>query len=309
MKLQAPAARINDGRLPPPPARLQPRTVSVGMIITVLLHLLALWLIFSYQRAIVLNVTAARDAETTLVMIPNTPDVQRDAHRPKAVAAPPPAASPRPTPVRKRRPLPPAATLPPAPSNPEAISAPLAEATAITPVEAVPTPQAAAPEDFSSRLAARQKQRADAEAQERERQAQRGTPEQQDNERGKQAALANIASALHKAGVEKENGGGLFKLEELGTHHAEFLFRGWKKEASRNWSQMIQVEQGSEPDIRVAVVKKMMAIIRQHTQEDFTWESQRLGRKINLSARPEDSAGLQQFLLREFFPDYSAARE
>ena len=72
---------------------------------------------------------------------------------------------------------------------------------------------------------------------------------------------------------------------------------------------MIQVEQGSEADIRIAVVKKMIVIIRQHTQEDFTWESHRLGRTIHLSARPEDSAGLQQFLLREFFPDFSAPQQ
>ena len=278
------------------------------MIITVLLHLLALWLIFSYQRAIVVNPGSGSDTEATLVMIPNLPDLQHDAHRPKAVEAPPPVAAPRPRPVRRHRPVPPAATLAPAPSNPEAISAPIIAREPVAPTETPPTPPAA-PEDFSSRLAARQKQRADAEAQEREKQAQRGTPEQQDNERGKQAALANIASALHNAGVEKESGGGLFKLEELGTHHAEFLFRGWKKEASRNWSQTIQVEQGAESDIRVAVVKKMMAIIRQHTQEDFTWDSHRLGRKMNLSARPEDSAGLQQFLLREFFPDYSPAAQ
>lgn len=298
------------GRLPDAPPRLGRRTVSIGMIVTLLLHLLALWMILAYQRDIVLSPPGGHDTETTLLMIPNTPDRKPDAHRAKGVETPPPpppATAPRPKPRIKRQPSRPVRSLPTAPANPDAISAPLADAPLARAVEATPAPQTApAPEeDFSSRLAARQKQRAEAETQERERQDQRGSPAQQDAERGKQAALANIASALHKAGIEKENGGGLFKLENLGTHNAEFLFRGWKKEASRNWSQMIQVEQGGEADIRIAVVKKMIDIIRQHTQEDFTWESHRLGRTISLSARAEDTVGLQQFLLREFFPDFS----
>ncbi len=133
----------------------------------------------------------------------------------------------------------------------------------------------------------------------------RGTPEQQANERGKQIALANIASQMRSAGLEKDDAGGLFQLQHVGPHHAEFLFRGWKKEARRNWSQQLEVEQGNESDIRIAVVKKMIDIIRQHTQAEFTWDSHRLGRPIHLSARAEDAAGLQQFLLREFFPDFT----
>ena len=161
-------------------------------------------------------------------------------------------------------------------------------------------------EDFSARLAARQRERANTEKQEREQQAARGTPEQQADERGKQIALANIASQMRAAGLEKDDAGGLFQLQHVGPHHAEFLFRGWKKEARRNWSQQLDVEQGGESDIRIAVVKKMIDIIRAHTQADFTWSSPRLGKQIHLSARPEDSAGLQQFLLREFFPDFVA---
>ena len=34
---------------------------------------------------------------------------------------------------------------------------------------------------------------------------------------------------------------------------------------------------------------------------DFRWESHRLGRIVILSARPEDSEGLEDFLIREFF--------
>jgi hypothetical protein len=46
----------------------------------------------------------------------------------------------------------------------------------------------------------------------------------------------------------------------------------------------------------------MIAIIRDHESEDFIWESQRLGRDVRLSARLSDNAGLEDFMMREFFP-------
>ena len=53
--------------------------------------------------------------------------------------------------------------------------------------------------------------------------------------------------------------------------------------------------------MRIAVVRRMIAIIRQHEPGDFVWESQRLGRNLTLSARPADQAGLEEFMLQEFF--------
>ena len=45
----------------------------------------------------------------------------------------------------------------------------------------------------------------------------------------------------------------------------------------------------------------MISLIREHYQGDFNWESHRMARTIVLSARPEDSAGLEDFLMLEFF--------
>jgi hypothetical protein len=42
-------------------------------------------------------------------------------------------------------------------------------------------------------------------------------------------------------------------------------------------------------------------LIRTHYQGNFNWDSRRLGRVIVLSARPEDNAELEAFLMREFF--------
>ncbi|MDP9108270.1 MAG: hypothetical protein M3N23_04275 [Pseudomonadota bacterium] len=133
----------------------------------------------------------------------------------------------------------------------------------------------------------------------------RGSPEQQDNERGKQAALANIQRAVRAAGTSKDDIGGVFGVQDVGAHHAQLVFHGWRTTSSRRISQLFEIEQGSEPDIRVALIKKVIAIIRAEKPGDFPWESHRLGREITLSARPADQAGLEQFLMREFFPDYA----
>jgi hypothetical protein len=45
----------------------------------------------------------------------------------------------------------------------------------------------------------------------------------------------------------------------------------------------------------------MIEIIRDREPGDFVWVSQRLGRNVNLSARPSDNAGLEDFLMQEFF--------
>jgi hypothetical protein len=48
----------------------------------------------------------------------------------------------------------------------------------------------------------------------------------------------------------------------------------------------------------------MIEIIRTHYKGDFRWESSRLGRVVNLSARIEDSAELEAFMLEEF-PEFA----
>jgi hypothetical protein len=49
------------------------------------------------------------------------------------------------------------------------------------------------------------------------------------------------------------------------------------------------------------MVKRMIKLIREHYQGDFNWDSHRLNRVVNLSARPQDNAGLEEFMLMEFF--------
>ncbi len=79
------------------------------------------------------------------------------------------------------------------------------------------------------------------------------------------------------------------------------MFFGWNKDIRHNTNQLVEVRKGDDSDIRIAVVRKMIAIIREHASGDFLWESRRLGRQITLSARPADNAGLEEVLLKEFF--------
>jgi hypothetical protein len=102
-------------------------------------------------------------------------------------------------------------------------------------------------------------------------------------------------------GAEKQKGGGIFQIQRVTFDEAEFFFYGWNKAIQRRSRQMIEVRRGNNPTIEIAVVRRMIAIIREYVKEDFTWESQRLHRDVQLSARPADNAGLEEFMMQEFF--------
>ena len=95
--------------------------------------------------------------------------------------------------------------------------------------------------------------------------------------------------------------GGVFSILFKGHRTGQFAFNGWKPTISGGWREVIDVEAGPDGDLEIAMVRRMIQLIRTHYQGDFHWESHRLGRVITLSARPEDSAGLEAFLMRDFF--------
>jgi hypothetical protein len=104
-------------------------------------------------------------------------------------------------------------------------------------------------------------------------------------------------------GDDPKRGGGMFQLRRIGSDDAEFYFNGWNQDIGRVSRQLIEVRRGTNPDIRAAVVRRIIAIIRAQEPGDFVWVSRRLGRQIALSARPGDNAGLEDFMMREFFGD------
>lgn len=158
------------------------------------------------------------------------------------------------------------------------------------------------PDDMSTQLEAARKRRADALARE---QAANGSSEQSEARHDNSIALANIAESIkHGNGDKRDDSGGIFSIRHLGYHDAEFMFYGWSANSRRNSSRLVVVEQGTEADIQIAVVKKMIEIIREQKPDDFIWKSDRLGKDITLSARPENNSELEQFLMREFFQEY-----
>ncbi len=103
---------------------------------------------------------------------------------------------------------------------------------------------------------------------------------------------------------------GIFEIKSMGLHNAEFSFKGWKdNNVSRAISENISVDVPDGQDIKLAIIRKMITIIRREYSGDFNWDSHRLDRVVVQSARPEDTAGLESFLMLEFFGPGGAYRE
>lgn len=94
---------------------------------------------------------------------------------------------------------------------------------------------------------------------------------------------------------------GIFEITSLGQGKATFAFRGWTNDYSASQRRFYEVEATGGQDVRLVMIRRMIALIREHYDGNFNWESHRLGRSVVLSARPEDSAGLEDFLMMEFF--------
>jgi type IV secretory pathway VirB10-like protein len=143
-------------------------------------------------------------------------------------------------------------------------------------------------------------------ARERRRAAQAAVQESQEAQQGnrgmspQEAAEANVRRSMQQASG-RQGTNGVFQIISKSTRTASFSFKGWKASANNSWRQVIEVDAGLGGNVELAIVRRMIELIRTHYSGDFSWESQRLGRVINLSARPQDSAELETFMMREFF--------
>lgn len=259
----------------------------VAIALSLLLH--ALGFCYLMPRAPMPTAIPRGDDSRLSIALPPLPPPAAQA---PAAAATPAAAGPAQQPA-PRRPVRPALAIKAAPAIVPRTSSTLPDA-----VQHVP----AAADDMLTQLDAARRRRADAAAPEIT-----AAPED-DAQRANRIARENIAAAHPGArGADKDDQGGVFQVRRLGLHSAEFMFRGWNVDFRRNSTQLVNVEQGADQDIRIAVVQKMIELIRRHKSGDFVWDSHRLGQQFTLSAKPEHGGELQQFLLREFFPDYVAA--
>jgi len=99
----------------------------------------------------------------------------------------------------------------------------------------------------------------------------------------------------------KVGNNGVFSFTSLSGRHAAFVFKGWTNDYSNAKRESFEVEASTGQDVRLLAIKKMITLIRRHYDGDFNWESQRLGREVVKSARLEDSAELEEFMMMEFF--------
>lgn len=148
-------------------------------------------------------------------------------------------------------------------------------------------------EDFSSMIKRRQTERYPNEmaaraANEAAAAAERGPSE---DERRTQTIMNNLKSGSN----------GLFQIRRMDAYNATFSFKGWTNDFNAANTHYYEVEARSGEDVRLVMIRRMIAIIREHYTGNFDWYSNRLARSITLSARLEDSAGLEDFLMREFF--------
>jgi hypothetical protein len=164
----------------------------------------------------------------------------------------------------------------------------------VTPVDPAPALDLAPPTDLMAYVnAVRERRRA------AEMSAERENAQARANERVPSAdeiRMANIRRNLQPQGTS-----GVFQIVSMSTRTGKFSFRGWTTGSSNARRELIEVDAGSNGDVERAIVHSMIELIRKYYKGDFNWESQRLNRMVILSARMEDNAGLEDFLIREFF--------
>lgn len=251
-----------------------------GLIVTILLHLL-LVAIYLFQPKTFLKRTASAGAPEIMYIAPlpgkAKPKPQEQA--PKKVHTPKKAAPQR---VQIQR-LPNTITLP----NEKPVEQPKVEPKQEQPQEV----------DMQAYIEARRQQRG-------ARTPVDNTGESEEA-RATRQALANVASVNKSANDDKNDTGGVFSVTDKTFSHATLKFRGWNPNFKRRWLTEVNVELGSERDIETAIVKKMIELIRKEKKGDFEWESHRLNKVVTMSARPQDTQQLTEFLYKEMFKDYT----
>ena len=166
-----------------------------------------------------------------------------------------------------------------------------------------------ASDDLASFIEARRRAREPAPASPPSQSSPPAPPAESEQERHNRIVAANLGlNRTPSFGADRKQGGGIFQIQRMGYDSAEFVFFGWNKFINRNSQQTIEVRRGANASIELAVVRRMIAIIREHESSDFVWQSRRLGREISLSARMSDNAGLEDFMMREFYPNVGSRK-
>jgi hypothetical protein len=249
--------------------------IGIAIVLSLLAH--ASLLAFAPRRPMEAPPLAATAPPLTVRIVPaETEQPPEPEVAPPAAPPPPPPSPPRAAPKRPPVQVRPRAPLPRPPPEPSPQPpAPLAESTVKPP-----------PMDMLAMIEQRREQRRAAD------EALKPPPVEPPED----AATRNLRTLTGREGV-----GGVFQILSMGTRTGQFAFNGWRPEARSQWRETFEVDAGLNGNLELAMVRRMIELIRTHYKGDFRWESHRLDRVVILSARPEDSEGLEDFLMREFF--------
>ena len=282
------------------------RRFEIAFVVSLIVHALALWAWLPREPLLTHGEKVAKaEQPLTLRLTPSKPVTPEQPKAATVEAPPAPAVRPPPRPQRvaprsppstpimtSPQPAPPVAVPPPPPPTPPP-PAPQPEA----PV-APPPPMAG---DLAAYIAERRRARGES--------GDAPATVDSDAARRDRAIAQNLASLNSQTfGELPRNGGGTFQIRRLDYDDAQFTFYGWNKDINRRAFQVIDVRKGSNPTIELAIVRKIIAIIRDYEPGDFHWESKRLGREMTLSARQSDNAELENFMMQEFFTAAGRAR-
>jgi outer membrane biosynthesis protein TonB len=287
-------------------------TIWAAALLSLLVHVAALWLVLPRLHRLLPeggspnpDVLAVQLAPPSLPSAPPAPAPSAaPTPRPAPAAPPPEAKAPRPRAVAPRRPAPPVIALQkPSPSaQPLPLPTPVPEPQPPRPPEPAIAPPAPAPpvQDLAAYIDARRRERGEPPA----AAAASTSGQETEEQRRERIVAANTGMPQTPTfGRDPRNAGGIFEIREMGYDYAQFYFFGFDKDIGRRASQLVDVRKGSNSDIRIAIVRKMIEIIRGSVNEDFEWISRRLGRQVTLSARPSDNAALEEFIMRDVFPE------
>jgi hypothetical protein len=263
------------------------RRIQVAAGLSILLHVVVLSV--PGRNRINEQMLSAGDPPPMSVVIVNIPAPTPPTPEPTAPVAPVTEPSPVPSPTPPKRPRPAPSEKPPE-AVAKAVPAPI-------PQPPTPTPQPTPPMDMAALIETRRAQRRAYEANALANAQRRDEGPQVGEGSAAQAIERNLGSLAHGS----EGTSGVFQILRKGERTAEFAFNGWRPDSSRRWREVIEVDAGVGGDVELAIVRRMIRLIRDHYTGDFNWQSYKLGKVIVLSARPEDNAALEDFLAREFF--------
>jgi len=300
-------------------------TIQLAIVLSLLLHALLLWQVGPRIDLNPLSGLKGDSADGPLVVQltpeqPRTPPAARApapsrATEPQERAPSPPAVQAPPTPRREAPPKP--AQRPASPPrvavDRPAPSAPVAPAPA-PPTPPAPTiatppspPSTASSGDFMADMEARRRAREQRQQIASAEVISNAAKAEDDEERRKQIVANNLGLGQQPTYGSPRQSGGLFTIERVNVNDAEFTFFGWNSDINRRSLQRIEVRRGDNATIELAIVRRVIQIIRSQEPGDFRFISRRLGREITLSARERDNAGLEDFLMRELFPERAAS--